>query len=171
MKLLYSPPGTKSRNFVRRGVFASPSATKEERRTSPKSARNHQEITMRNPLAKWGRNVYNSDRRKKCVENFKRQTFLKTKIRERRQLWESRTEPFREITDEKMDCIFDGVCHAAHNEHCGFADIATGVVSEEKPGWPNEFGFGGQDLRSCARRRSSATTWKRTTRIDLAAGR
>ena len=25
-----------------------------------------------------------------------------------------------------------------------FADIATGVVSEEKPGWPNEFGFGGQ---------------------------
>lgn len=25
-----------------------------------------------------------------------------------------------------------------------FADIATGVVSEEKQGWPNEFGFGGQ---------------------------
>ena len=25
-----------------------------------------------------------------------------------------------------------------------FADIATGVVSEEKPDWPNEFGFGGQ---------------------------
>lgn len=25
-----------------------------------------------------------------------------------------------------------------------FADIATGVVSEEKTGWPNEFGFGGQ---------------------------
>lgn len=25
-----------------------------------------------------------------------------------------------------------------------FADIATGVVSEEKPGWPNEFGFGFQ---------------------------
>lgn len=25
-----------------------------------------------------------------------------------------------------------------------FADIATGVVSEEKPVWPNEFGFGGQ---------------------------
>lgn len=25
-----------------------------------------------------------------------------------------------------------------------FADIVTGVVSEEKPGWPNEFGFGGQ---------------------------
>lgn len=25
-----------------------------------------------------------------------------------------------------------------------FADIATGVVSEEKPGWSNEFGFGGQ---------------------------
>ena len=25
-----------------------------------------------------------------------------------------------------------------------FADIATGLVSEEKPGWPNEFGFGGQ---------------------------
>lgn len=25
-----------------------------------------------------------------------------------------------------------------------FADIATGVVSEEKPSWPNEFGFGGQ---------------------------
>ena len=25
-----------------------------------------------------------------------------------------------------------------------FADIATGVVGEEKPGWPNEFGFGGQ---------------------------
>lgn len=25
-----------------------------------------------------------------------------------------------------------------------FADVTTGVVSEEKPGWPNEFGFGGQ---------------------------
>lgn len=25
-----------------------------------------------------------------------------------------------------------------------FADVATGVVSEEKQGWPNEFGFGGQ---------------------------
>ena len=25
-----------------------------------------------------------------------------------------------------------------------FADIATCVVSDEKPGWPNEFGFGGQ---------------------------
>ena len=48
----------------------------------PKAPEN-QEITTRNPLAKWGRNVYNSDRRKKCVENFKRQTFLKTKIREK----------------------------------------------------------------------------------------
>lgn len=25
-----------------------------------------------------------------------------------------------------------------------FADVTTGVVSEEKPDWPNEFGFGGQ---------------------------
>ena len=43
-----------------------------------------------------------------------------------------------------MDCIFDGVRMLLTMSTAAFADIATGVVSEEKPGWPNEFGFGGQ---------------------------
>ena len=74
----------KVKKLCSQGVFAAfPFSNKGRKMNLIPKAPENQEITTRNPLAKWGKNVYNSDRRKKCVENFKRQTFLKTKIREK----------------------------------------------------------------------------------------
>ena len=74
----------KVKKLCSQGVFAAFPFSNKGRKMNPiPKAAGNQEITTQNPLAKWEGNVYNSDRRKKCVENFKRQTFLKTKIREK----------------------------------------------------------------------------------------
>ena len=83
-EIIVFPPGMKVKKLCSQGVFAAfPFSNKGRKMNLTPKAPENQEITTRNPLAKWGKNVYNSDRRKKCVENFKRQTFLKTKIREK----------------------------------------------------------------------------------------
>ena len=50
-----------------------------------------------------------------------------------------------------------------------FADIATGVVSEEKPGWPNEFGFGGQ-IKVMREEEVLSYDLEENNRIDLQPG-
>lgn len=83
-EIIVFPPGMKVKKLCSQGVFAAfPFSNKGRKKNLTPKAPENQEITTQNPLAKWGKNVYNSDRRKKYVENFKRQTFLKTKIREK----------------------------------------------------------------------------------------
>lgn len=43
-----------------------------------------------------------------------------------------------------MDCIFDGVRHAAHNEHCSLCRHRDRCGQRGKASLANEFGFGGQ---------------------------